>query len=275
MTNTDKEVVVLLGAGAIGLAIARRVATNKVVLLGDISEKNLEAAKTELENAGFTAETAVVDGGDRQSIQAFADKADALGKVTRYIHTAGVSPNQASFKDIVRVDLVGTAIALEVFGKIIADGGSGIVVASMAGHMFVDNVTLKQRKALAQTPADELADLDFLQDDTIPGGGYGISKQANILRVQAESLNWAERGARLNTISPGIIITPLARHELKANPEGSGALVDNSATKRMGTTDEVGQAGAYLLSDEAGFITGSDLLIDGGVIAAMKNGRMG
>ena len=190
MTNTDKEVVVLLGAGAIGLAIARRVATNKVVLLGDISEKNLEAAKTELENAGFTAETAVVDGGDRQSIQAFADKADALGKVTRYIHTAGVSPNQASFKDIVRVDLVGTAIALEVFGKIIADGGSGIVVASMAGHMFVDNVTLEQRKALAQTPADELADLDFLQDDTIPGGGYGISKQANILRVQAESLNW-------------------------------------------------------------------------------------
>ncbi|HFU4000167.1 TPA: SDR family oxidoreductase [Streptococcus suis] len=268
------EVVVLLGAGAIGLEIVKRVGTNKTLFLGDINQDNLSRAKEDLENAGFTVETSTVDGGDRASIQAFADQAKQLGEITYYIHTAGLSPNQASFADILRVDLVGTAIALDIFGKIVASGGAGLVVSSMAGHMFTDHVTAEQRQALATTPADELGTLDFLAED-LPGGAYGISKQGNILRVQAESLNWAERGARLNTISPGIIITPLARHELKANPDGYQVLIDHSATKRVGTTAEVATAGAYLLSEEAGFITGTDLLIDGGVIAAMKNGRMG
>lgn len=269
-----KEVVVLLGAGAIGLEIVRRVATNKILLLGDISTERLERAKEELENAGFTVEIGIVDGGDRTSIQAFADKANQLGAITHYVHTAGLSPNQAAFADVLRVDLVGTAIALEIFGKIMAPGGAGLVVSSMAGHMFADTVTVEQRIALATTPADELGTLDFIKEG-IPGGASAISKQGNILRVQAESLNWAERGARLNAISPGIIITPLARHELQANPAGYQALIDNSATKRVGTTAEVATAGAYLLSEEASFITGTDLLIDGGVIAAMKNGRMG
>lgn len=270
----SNEVVVLLGAGGIGLEIVRRVATNRTLLLGDISQANLERAKEYFENAGFTVETAVVDGGDRKSIQEFADMASQLGDITHYVHTAGLSPNQAAFDDIIRVDLVGTAIALEIFGKIMASGGAGLVVSSMAGHMFADGVSLEERQALATTPADDLAKLDFVNDQ-VAGGAYGISKQGNILRVQAESLNWAERGARLNSISPGIIITPLARHELSANPAGYQGLIDNSATKRVGTTAEVATAGAYLLSDEASFITGTDLLIDGGVIAAMKNGRMG
>ena len=270
----SNDVVVLLGAGAIGLEIVKRVATNKTILLGDINQDNLSRAKEVLENAGFTVETAIVDGGDRQAIQAFADQAEQLGNITSYIHTAGLSPNQAAFEDILRVDLVGTAIALEIFGKLVTPGGAGLVVSSMAGHMFADTVTVEQRMALATTPADDLGTLDFMKED-IPGGAYAISKQGNILRVQAESLNWAKRGARLNSISPGIIITPLARHELQANPEGYQALIDNSATKRVGTTAEVATAGAYLLSEEASFITGTDLLIDGGVIAAMTNGKMG
>lgn len=270
----SKDIVVLLGTGAIGLEIVRRIATSKTLILGDINQTNLENAKEDLENAGFTVETVIVDAGERASIQAFADKAKQLGDINYYVHTAGLSPNQATFADVLRVDLVGTAIALEIFGKIIAPGGSGLVISSMAGHMFTDFVTVEQRQALMTTPADDLGKLDFIQED-MPGGSYGISKQGNILRVQAESLNWAERGARLNSISPGIIITPLARHELKANPTGYQSLIDNSATKRVGTTAEVATASAYLLSEEASFITGTDLLIDGGVIAAMKNGRMG
>ncbi|MCK1168092.1 SDR family oxidoreductase [Streptococcus uberis] len=274
MTKVTNEVVALLGAGSIGLEIVRRVATNRTVLLGDISQTNLDMAKQSLEDSGFTVETMVTDGGDRTAIQALANKARQLGEVVRYIHTAGLSPNQATFDDIIRLDLTGTAIALEIFGKVMAPGGSGLVVSSMAGHMFVDTVTSEQRLALATTPSDELGQLDFVTEDVM-GGAYAISKLGNILRVQSESLNWAERGARLNSISPGIIITPLARYELQENPDGYQSLIDNSATKRVGTTAEVATAGAYLLSDEASFITGTDLLIDGGVIAAMKNGRMG
>lgn len=270
----SNNVVVLLGAGAIGLEIVRRIASNKTLLLGDISQTNLDCAKEELENAGFSVETAVVDAGNRTSIQAFADKAKQLGEVAYYVHTAGLSPNQAAFADVLRVDLIGTAIALEIFGKIMAPGGAGLVVSSMAGHMFTGFVTAEQRQALMTAPADDLGKLDFIRED-MPGGAYGISKQGNILRVQMESLHWAERGARLNSISPGIIITPLGLHELNANPEGYQALIDHSASKRVGTTAEVAAAGSYLLSEDAGFITGTDLLIDGGVIAAMKNGRMG
>lgn len=272
--NQSSEVVVLLGAGAIGLEIVCRLATNKILLLGDIRQNNLDSAKADFENAGFTVVTEIVDGGNRASIQAFADKARQLGSISHYVHTAGLSPNQAEFAEIIRVDLVGTAIALEIFGKIMAPGGAGLVISSMAGHMFTDFVNAEQRQVLATSPADELGKLDFIRED-IPGGAYGLSKQGNILRVQAESLHWAERGARLNSISPGIIITPLARHELAANPVAYQSLIDNSATKRVGTTAEVATAAAYLLGQEASFITGTDLLIDGGVIAAMKNGRMG
>lgn len=269
----ENEVVVLLGASAIGLEIVRRIASNRTLLLGDINPINLERAKERLEDAGFTVETAIVDAGDRRSIQQFADKASQLGDITYYVHTAGLSPNQAAFDDIIRVDLVGTAIALDIFGEIVAPSAAGLVVSSMAGHMFAEQLSLEERQALAVTPADDLVNLDFINEEVL-GGAYGISKQGNILRVQAESLHWAKRGARINPISPGII-TPLARHELKANPDGYQALIDQSATKRVGTTAEVATVAAYLLSEEASFITGIDLLIDGGVIAAMKSGRMG
>jgi NAD(P)-dependent dehydrogenase (short-subunit alcohol dehydrogenase family) len=176
---------------------------------------------------------------------------------------------------ILLVDLYGTALVLDVFGGVIANGGAGVIISSMAGHMGW-TIPPEVEQQLASTPVDELMDLPFLKDIGESGLAYGVSKRANHLRVQAECLRWAERGARLNAISPGIILTPLARHELasEVGPRYQ-ALVGASATKRMGSAEEVAAAAAYLLGPEAAFITGSDLLIDGGVIAAMRMGRLG
>lgn len=273
MTN-QQQVVALLGGGSMGLAIARRVGTAKTILVGDINEKNLEQNKKDLESAGFKVVTQVVDATKRDSIHAFAEKAAELGEVIHYIHTAGLSPNQADARAILDVDLIGTSIGIEEFGQVIAPGGSGLVISSMAGHMQ-GPLPEEHNQLLALTPADELKDLAILSDTAIPdsGSAYAISKRANILRVQAESMNWGQRGARINSISPGIIITPLALDELNS-PAGENYqnLINSSATGRVGTPDEVATLGAYLLSQEAGFITGSDFLIDGGVIAALKTG---
>jgi NAD(P)-dependent dehydrogenase (short-subunit alcohol dehydrogenase family) len=179
---------------------------------------------------------------------------------------------QAPAATVLAVDLVGTALVLEEFGRVIAPGGAGIVISSMAGHMFPP-FDAEQEQALAHTPADELLALPFLNPEGMGGAAYGYAKRGNHLRVQAESLKWGERGARVNAISPGIIITPLARDEM-SGPGGEAyqRMIDTSATGRVGTPDEVAAAAAFLLGPEAGFITGSDLLMDGGVIAALRAG---
>lgn len=269
--SKSKVVVVLLGAGKIGLSIVRRIASGKQVVIGDLNPQILESAKEELLNAGFEVVTKIVDGSDRASIQEFADFAASFGDISRYVHTAGVSPNQAKPDLILAVDLIGTAIALEIFRSYIAEGGSGIVVSSQAGHMIPFPAEVET--ALAQTPADDLAQLPVITQVPNSGYAYGLSKRANILRVQAEAVLWGDKGARINSISPGVIITPLARHELKSQPEAYGRMIEQSVAKRPGTTDEVARAAAFLLSNESAFITGTDLLIDGGVIASIKAGR--
>jgi NAD(P)-dependent dehydrogenase (short-subunit alcohol dehydrogenase family) len=187
------------------------------------------------------------------------------------VNTAGLSPNMAPPDRVLAVDLYGSAVVFEEFGRVIASGGAGLVISSMAGHMMPE-LPAEQNKALAFTPADELLDLPFLNSEAVPDsmGAYIIAKRANHLRVQAEAISWGERGARVNSISPGIIMTPLARHELDS-PIGDGyrAMVAASPTKRMAPPEEIAVAASYLLGPDAGFITGSDLLIDGGVIAAM------
>jgi NAD(P)-dependent dehydrogenase (short-subunit alcohol dehydrogenase family) len=206
-------------------------------------------------------------------VHALATAAKALGTVARLAHTAGVSPVQAPPAAVLAVDLLGTALVLEEFGRVIAPGGAGVVISSMAGHMFPP-FDPAQEHALAHTPADELLDLPFLNPEGMGGAAYGYAKRGNHLRVQSQSLAWGERGARLNAISPGIIITPLARDEIS----GPGAanyqkMIETSATGRVGTPDEVAAAASFLLGPDAGFITGSDLLQDGGVISALRAGR--
>lgn len=272
MTN----VIVVIGAGSIGQAIARRVSAGKKVLLSDLRTENADAAAKVLNDAGFETSTAIVDVSSRESLQALVEKAAALGTITGVIHAAGVSPSQASIESILHVDLYGTALVLELFGNLIASGGSGVVVASQSGHRL-PALTLEQDKALAMTPTEELLALPMLQTDQIQDTlhAYQVSKRGNSLRVMAEAVRWGKRGARLNTISPGIIITPLANDELNG-PRGAGyrRMINLSPAGRAGTPDEVGNVAALLMGPDGAFITGSDFLMDGGVTAAYRFGEL-
>ncbi len=272
---STKNVIVIVGGGNIGVAIARRVGTGKTIVLASLHTERAQADADVLTGSGFDVKVEQADVSNRESIQKLADTCVALGPIVGVVHTAGVSPVQATAEAALKVDLYGTALVLEIFGKVVAPGGSGIVISSQAGYMVP--VPAENEKLLAETPTEELLELAILSPEAIPNSAvaYGIAKRANQLRAQAESVVWGDRGARLNSISPGIIITPLAHDEM-TGPGAAGyqRMIDNSASKRVGTVDEVAAAAAFLMSDEAGFITGSDLLQDGGVIAGIKAGRI-
>lgn len=272
--NENRPVVALLGAGAMGKAIVRRVAAGKTILLGDVSEQNLERAANELRTSGYAVETQRVDALDRASVEAFAAKAAELGPVKHFIDTAGASPNQSSPEHIIALDLVATAVAIDVFAEVIAQGGSGLIISSQTGYMT--RLSDEVERQLALTPTEGLADLDFVKTDAVANSGiaYIASKRANHLRVRtAAATTWGDRRARINSISPGVIVTPLAYDEFAAAGEDYQEMIASSPARRVGTPEEIAAAAAFLLGDEAGFITGTDLLIDGGVIAAMNSGR--
>ena len=273
--NEEREVVALLGAGSMGMAIAERVAQNRTVLLGDISEKALEAAREKLEYSGYSVETMKVDASDKESIFAFARKAAELGPVKYYIHTAGASPNQTNPQHILTLDLIGSAYALDAFGEVMARDGAGILISSQTGYMLPQPLTSEQEWALTMTPADELSALPMLQPEVVSNSGiaYIMSKRANQLRVRKAAMDWGRRGARINTISPGVIVTPLAYDEFRAAGEGYQKMIEASAMHRVGNPAEIANAAQFLLSDQASFITGTDLLVDGGTIAAIKTGE--
>ena len=264
------DVIVVIGPGQIGQAIARRVGFGKQILLADQRRENAEAAADVLANAGYEVSVAAVDVASRAAVDELVKTATGLGEVAGLIHAAGVSPSQASPETILRVDLYGVALVLEAFGKVIARGGSGVVIASQSGHRLPP-LSVEQNKALATTPVDELLKLPFLQLDKVtdPLNAYQLSKRGNSLRVMAEAVRWGKRGARLNTISPGIIMTPLARDEL-SGPRGEGyrRMIETSAAGRAGTADAVATVAALLMGPDGGFITGSDFLMDGGVTAS-------
>ena len=270
------EVVVVIGAGSIGQAIARRVSAGKRIVLADLRQSNADAAAEVLSNAGFEVSTATVDVSSRESIHALVETSAALGDITGVIHAAGVSPSQAPPEAILHVDLYGTAVLLEEFGQVIAHGGAGVVIASQSGHRL-GALTAEQDAALATTPAEELPALPMLAPDQVtdPLHAYQLAKRANSLRVMAEAVRWGKRGARINTISPGIIVTPLARDEL-SGPRGEGyrRMIELSPAGRAGTPDEVGNLAALLMGPGGAFITGSDFLMDGGVTASYFFGEL-
>jgi len=270
------DVIVVIGAGQIGQAIARRVSAGKHVVLADLHKANAEEAAEVLANAGFDVSTTTVDVSSRESVRALVQTATALGDVTGVIHAAGVSPSQATPEVILAVDLYGTAVVLEEFGNVIAPGGSCVVIASQSGHRL-GALTAQQDAALATTPADELRALPLLQPDQVADSlhAYQLAKRGNSLRVMAEAVRWGKRGARVNTISPGIIITPLARDEL-TGPRGEGyrRMIELCPAGRAGTPDEVGTVGALLMGPDGAFITGSDFLMDGGVTASYFFGEL-
>jgi NAD(P)-dependent dehydrogenase (short-subunit alcohol dehydrogenase family) len=255
-----------------GHAIAHRLGAGKKILLADNNEAALASVAEALSADGHQVDSRRVDVSSPESVRRLAEHAASLGAVTQVAHTAGLSPSQASAEAILAVDLLGTALVLDAFGEVIAPGGAGVMIASMAGHMFPP-LTSEQEKALAHNPPGELLHLDFISKITDPNIAYPIAKQANHIRVRAASAHWGRRGARVNSISPGVISTPMGQQEL-ASPVGEGmrAMIAMSATGRIGTPDDIAAATAFLLGPNASFITGTDLLVDGGVIAAIKAG---
>jgi NAD(P)-dependent dehydrogenase (short-subunit alcohol dehydrogenase family) len=274
--HTPTNVIVVIGAGSIGQAIARRVSAGKHVVLADLRQENADVAAKTLSEAGFNVSTAQVDVSLRASVQSLVKTATSFGEISGVIHAAGVSPSQASPETILKVDLYGTALVLEEFGNVITHRGSAVVIASQSGHRL-GALTAEQDKALATTPVEELLALPMLQSDQIKDSlhAYQLSKRGNSLRVMAEAVRWGKRGARVNTISPGIIITPLAKDEL-SGPRGEGyrRMIELCPVRRAGTPDEVGNVGALLMGADGAFITGSDFLMDGGVTASYLFGDL-
>ena len=269
-----KKVVVLVGTGSIGLAIARRVSVGKHLVLADYSEKNAQAAAEMLEEAGFEVSVTKTDLGSKESILALVEYATGKGEVTPLINAAGVSPSQASVEHILQVDMYGTSVLLEEFGKVIGEGGSGVVISSQSNYRL-GAISQEQSDALAMTPTDELLSLPFVKsiDNTLKA--YQYSKRCNVLRVAFEACRWAKRGATINSISPGIIMTPLANDELKG-PRGKGYrdMISGMPARRAGTPDEVGDLAEFLMSSRGRFITGADVLIDGGCTASYWYGDL-
>lgn len=266
-------VVVVIGVGGMGEAIARRQGSGRKLIVADFNEQTLDSLATRLEGDGYDVAAQRVDVGSPESVAALAQFAAAAGPVTQLVHTAGLSPVQASAEAVLRVDLYGTAVVLDAFGEVIAADGAGVVIASMAGHM-IGELPADQQKELANGPADRLLSLPFLAPDQVSysGHAYSIAKYANRLRVMAESLRWGKRGARLNAISPGVIATPMGQEELASeNGKVMRSMVDASGTGRLGTPFDIANAAAFLLGPDASFITGTDLLVDGGVVASIRS----
>ena len=271
-----KDVMLVTGAGQISMAIARRMGYGKKIILGDKNENNALAVAEIMNQAGFDVEPFVMDMSSRMSIQAMVQKATEYGEVKALVCGAGVSPSQAPIELILQVDLYGTAVLMEEVGKVIAKGGAGVIISSQSGHRL-PALTPEQDRALAMTPTEDLLKLDFLQPEKIKDTlhAYQLAKRCNEKRTMYEAVRWGERGARINDIAPGIIVTPLAIDEFNG-PRGD--FYKNMFAKcpagRPGTADEVADVAELLMSERAQFITGSTFLVDGGATASYYYGPL-
>lgn len=271
-----KEVILVVGAGQISMAIARRVGFGKKIVLGDKNPENLAAITKIMTNAGFDVLPTETNLSDRASILDIISKAGEFGEIKYLVNGAGVSPSQAPVEAILKVDLYGTAVLLEEVGKVIAEGGCGVTISSQSGWRM-PQLTAEQDRQLATTPTEELLSLDILQPENIKDTlhAYQLAKRCNEKRVMYECTRWGERGARLNAIAPGIIVTPLAIDEFNG-PRGD--FYKNMFAKcpagRPGTADEVANVAELLMSPAGAFITGSTFLIDGGATASYYYGAL-
>lgn len=273
---SKQDVLLLIGGGQIGLAIARRMGAGKKIVIGDKKPEHAQAAAGLLNQAGFDAQAMEMDLASRASIQAIIRRAMDLGDIGLLVNAAGVSPSQAPIETILQVDLYGTAVLLEEVGKVIRPGGAGVTISSQSGHRM-PALSPEVDEQLATTPAEELLQLEVLRPEHIRDTlhAYQMAKRCNEKRVMAEAVKWGQRGARLNSISPGIIVTPLALDEFNGP---RGAFYKNMFAKcpagRPGTADEVANVAQLLLSEQGAFITGSDVLIDGGATASYWYGEL-
>jgi NAD(P)-dependent dehydrogenase (short-subunit alcohol dehydrogenase family) len=268
--SKERQVVVVTGLGGMGLAVAQRLGLGSLLVLADLSQTALHTSAESLRSAGYDVVEHETDVSDEASVNSLAEAAVKLGRVVAIVHTAGVSPVQASVEAILQVDLLGAALMLDAFATAVAPSGAGVFVSSMAGTLAPQDPDLEHR--LAVTPTSELLALPELSSDAVsdPGVAYGLAKRANQLRVRSASVAWGERGARVNSISPGIISTPMGIAELEGpNGEFMRQMVAMSGTGRMGTPHDIAAVAAFLTGPDASFITGTDLLVDGGVVASL------
>ncbi len=270
---TVRDVVVVIGCGGMGAAVVRRIGTEATVVLADTDRDALSAVATELRGEGLELVTMDVDVSEADSVVELAGSSASHGRIAAVVHTAGLSPAQATPAEIVRVDLVGTAHVLDAFGRVIGAGGAGVCIASMAGTMASLPAEFEQQ--LASTPTRELMELPGLSPAAVSDSqtAYVIAKRANQLRVQVAAATWGARGARVNSVSPGIIATAMGEVEL-AGPAGDvmRAMIAGSATGRIGTPEDIAAAVEFLVGPDSSFVTGTDLLVDGGVVASLRDG---
>ena len=271
-----KDVMILTGAGQIGMAIARRMGYGKKIVIGDKKPENAQTIAKIMNDAGFDVEAVEMDLSSRESVKNLIAKAQEYGDISMLVNAAGVSPSQAPIEAILKVDLYGTAVLLEEVGRVIKEGGVGVTISSQSGHRM-PALTPEEDEQLACTPTEELLNLDILQPENIKDTlhAYQMAKRCNEKRVMAESVKWGEKGARINSISPGIIVTPLAIDEFNG-PRGD--FYKNMFAKcpagRPGTADEVANVAELLMSDKGAFITGADFQIDGGATASYFYGSL-
>ncbi|MDU0325002.1 SDR family oxidoreductase [Clostridium butyricum] len=271
-----KDVMILTGAGQIGMAIARRMGYGKKIILGDKKIENANSIAKTMNDAGYDVEAIEMDLADRESILNLIEKAKGYGDIKMLVNAAGVSPSQASIETILKVDLYGTAVLLEEVGKVIAEGGTGVTISSQSGWRM-PQLSAEEDLLLATTPTEEILKLDILKPENIKDTlhAYQMAKRCNEKRVMAESVRWGKRKARINDIAPGIIVTPLAIDEFNG-PRGD--FYKNMFAKcpagRPGTTDEVANVAELLMSDKGAFITGSTFLIDGGATSSYYYGPL-
>jgi NAD(P)-dependent dehydrogenase (short-subunit alcohol dehydrogenase family) len=270
------KVLTVIGVGGMGRAIARRLGSGSAILLADFNTEALNLTAAGLRDDGFSVTTQTVDVSSIDSVRELAAKAASLGTVSQVAHTAGLSPVQASVDAILAVDLIGMAHVLAEFEHVIAQGGAGVVISSMGGHM-VRPIPAEEEALLARTPSGSISELPFVAADRFDNGGsaYSFAKRANAMRVRAASVAWGKKGARINSISPGIIATPMGLAELDSPTGGAmRAMIEGSAARRIGTSEDIAAAAEFLLSPLASFITGTDLLVDGGVVGALTTGQL-
>lgn len=271
-----RQVMLWIGAGQIGMAIARRMGAGKTIIVGDKRRENAEASAKIMTEAGFTAIPVEADLSDRDSVRRFIAEGQKHGDIKMLVNAAGVSPSQAPVETILKVDLYGTAMLLEEVGCVIAEGGVGVTISSQSGWRM-PQLTPEEDMQLATTPVEELLDLPLLRPENVRDTlhAYQLAKRCNEKRVMSQSVVWGKRGARLNAIAPGIIVTPLAIDEFNG-PRGD--FYKNMFAKcpagRPGTADEVANVAELLMSDKGAFITGSTFLCDGGATASYFYGPL-
>lgn len=273
----SSNVLVIIGAGGMGEVIARRQGSGKKVLLADANDNTLQQVSAGMRSDGFDVQVAAVDVSDKSSVEALADLAQDLGDVRSLVHTAGISPTLGSVQRILAVNVLGVAHSLDAFGAVIAEGGAGVVIASMAGSMAAGRFPADLEPPVRTSPTDKLLEQRLLNAATIPDSGlaYTFSKRANQLRVEAASITWGERGARVNSVSPGVISTEHGQREMASEAgQSMRRMIAGSGTKRIGTPYDIADAVEFLLGPSSTFITGTDLLVDGGVVAAYRSGAI-